>query len=87
MGIAAGNQHGREGRGEKKIVELDGANQAFGHFVRHAEKAFGRLVLHDYAMLGVREDDRIGHALHHGAHLRDGDLHIAHAVVIMLNLE
>src|ERR1051326_1679387 len=87
MGITAGNQHGRKRGGKKQVIEFNGAHQAFSHLLRDAEEALSSLILHDDAMLRVSEDDRIGHALHHCAHLRNGDFHITHAVVIMLNFE
>ncbi len=35
----------------------------------------------------VGQDHRVGHALHDRLHLRDGGVHVAHAVVVVLDLE
>ena len=85
--IAAGNQHGRERGGEQQVIQLNRAHQAFSHLVGHFEEALCGLVLHDNAVLRIGQNHGISHALHHCSHLRNGDLHVTHAVVIMLNLE
>src|SRR5207247_11423913 len=52
-----------------------------------AEETLRSLILRDYTMLTVGEDDRIGHTLHYRLQARNGYFHVAHAVVVMLHLE
>ena len=85
--IFSAHHHRGERCREEQIIELHRAASAIANPFRHAEESFRGAVLNHHAMLVVRKNNRIRHALHHGAQPRNGHFHIAHSVEVVLDLE
>ena len=86
-GASGADDHGGQSGGKQQIVQLYGPLASLADAFGNAEETLRSLILRDHTMLTVGEDDRIGHALHYRLQARDGYLHVAHAVVVMLYLE
>ena len=85
--ICSAHHHGGERSRKQQIVEFHGAASAIADAFRHAEKPFRGAVLNHHAVLVVRKNHGVRHALHDRAEPRDGYFHIAHAVEVVLDLE
>ena len=86
-GATGTDYHRGQGGGEQQVVQLHRPLSSLADTFRDTEETLRRLILGDYTMLTVGEDDRIGHALHYRLQARNRYLHVTHAVVVMLHLE